>query len=66
MSESEKRIERLAIRYWAFAAIPEEERGGYVNGFLAGIRDTLSALEKMNVLFILANGCGETDLAEDK
>lgn len=63
---TDENLERLAVRNWAFAAIPEEERGGYVNGFLAGIRDALSALEKMNVLFILANGCGETDLAEDK
>lgn len=66
MSESEKRMERLAVRYWAFAAIPKEEKSGYIKGFLAGIRDALSALEKMNVLLILANGCGGTDLAEDK
>lgn len=67
MSEREKRIERLAIQYWAFAAIPEEERGGYVKGFLAGIREALSAAGMIDILSIVSKDheSGSSEVPEE-
>lgn len=37
-------------------AIPEEEKNGYVKGFLAGIRDALVTLGKLEVISIISRG----------
>lgn len=67
MSESEKRMERLAVRYWAFAAIPEEEKSGYVKGFLAGLREALSAAGMIDILSIVSKDheSGSSEVPEE-
>lgn len=51
---TDEKLERLAARYWTLASIPEEERNGYVKGFLDGIRDALIALGKLEVISIIS------------
>ncbi len=48
---TDEKPERLAVRYWTLASIPEEERNGYVKGFLAGIREALDAAGMIDILF---------------
>ncbi len=54
MNETDEKLKRLAVRYWTLMAIPEEERNGYVKGFLAGIRDALVTLGKLEVISIIS------------
>lgn len=56
MNETDEKLKRLAARYWTLMAIPEEERNGYVKGFLAGIRDALVTLRKLEVISIISRG----------
>lgn len=49
---TDEKLERLAARYWTLASIPEEERNGYVKGFLAGIREALDAAGMLDMLAI--------------
>lgn len=54
MNETDEKLERLAARYWTLMAIPLEDQGGYVRGFLSGIRDALIALGKLEVISIIS------------
>lgn len=54
MNETDEKLKRLAIRYWTMASIPEEDQGGYVRGFLSGIRDALDAAGMNDILFTVS------------
>lgn len=61
--ERSRAEEGLARRYRTLAAIPMEYQGGYVRGFLAGIRDALIALGKLEVISIISK-VHESDSSE--